>query len=272
MHAAKDANRNEAEPGLLDGALRIASDACPGLDWELQRRRLDELATPLLGRGLERLAAPEQAALLAERLGRDCGFRGNQKNYYAPENSFINRVLERKLGIPISLAVVYIEVARRVGVRAAGVGFPGHFLVRVEDAEQVVIVDPCSSRPLSRLALERLLSAAGGGRLKLNDAMLDATPTRHVIVRMLLNLRHIYARRGDRPQLLVTLDRLVELLPEAVEHRRDRGLLCARLGAMAVARADLAAYLQQLPHAADAAELTKLLRELPPASDAQWLN
>ena len=253
---------DQAGPGLLEGALWIASDAYPGLDHELQRKRIDELAAPLIAQGVDKLDAPAQAIALAVHLRNDCGFRGNHEDYYTPENSFINRVLERKLGIPISLAVVYVEVAQRAGVRAAGVGFPGHFLVRVEDDESVVIVDPFSSRSLQRTELEELLTAATGGRLALDESMLAPTPTRHVLVRMLLNLRHIYVTRGDYRNLLAALDRLLELLPEAVEHRRDRGLLCARFGATIAAASDLRAYLRALPHAADAEEVSSVLERL----------
>ncbi len=257
-----------AESGLLEGALWIASDAYPGLDAALQRRRVDELAAPLIAHRVGGLSATAQAVALAAHLNGDCGFRGNRADYYAPENSFINIVLERRLGIPISLAVVYIEVATRAGVRASGVGFPGHFLVRIEDEHEVVIVDPFSSRALDREELAELLAVATDGRLSLEDSMLDPTPTEHVVLRMLLNLRYAYAKRGDRQRLLVTLDRLVDLSPEAVEHRRDRGLLCASFGANQVARADLSEYLDALPHASDADEIRSVLDSLPASTRA----
>jgi len=253
----------DAERGLLEGALDIAADAYPGLDLELQRRRIDALAEPLLRQEVSTLRAPAQAMALAAHLRHDCGFRGNETDYYCPENSFINRVLDTRLGIPISLAVVYIEVATRAGVRASGVGFPGHFLVRVEDEADVVLVDPFSSRALARSDLEALLASATAGKLQLDESMLEPTPTRHVIARMLFNLRNIYARQADHQRLLVTLDRLVDVLPEAVEHRRDRGLLCAELGAVAAARVDLARYVHELPHAPDAADIERVLAELP---------
>lgn len=249
---------------LLEGALKIASDAYPSLDLGLQRRRIDELARPLIEQRVADLAAPAQAIALAAHLRYDCGFRGNETDYYCAENSFINCVLDRRLGIPISLAVVYIEVASRAGVKASGVSFPGHFLVRIEDADRMVIVDPFSSRTMDRSDLEGLLATATNGKLALEDSMLEPTPTRHIIARMLFNLRNIYVRQGNHDKLLVTLDRLVDILPEALEHRRDRGLICARLGAFAAAREDLTAYLDELPHASDAEEVRGVLSELPP--------
>lgn len=262
MDFAEYAAQPDAELSLLDGALLIAKDAYPDLDWADQRSQLDELARPLQKAELEQIRAPAQAVALAAYMSSDCGFRGNSEDYYAPENSFINRVIERRLGIPISLAVVYIELARRAGVSAAGVGFPGHFLVRIEDVDDHIIVDPFSNRILDRDELERLCQVATHGRQKLNDEMLEPAPTRNVIARMLLNLRSVYATRADRRRLLVVLDRLVDLLPLAVEHRRDRGLLCAELGAPRAALADIEAYLAALPHAADSRDLGRLRKSL----------
>ena len=257
-----DAPHQLKDAALFEGALFIARDAYPGLDFAEQYRRIDELAAPLLRQNVRDLGAWRQAEALTSHLSARAGFRGNQEDYYAPENSHVNRVLERRLGIPISLAVVYIAVAQKAGIKAVGVGFPGHFLLRVEDREERVLIDPFSGRLLARPELVALLDASSRGRLSLDDSMLEATPARHVLVRMLFNLRHIYANRGDFRQLLLTLDRLVALMPEAHEHRRDRGLLCARFGAVDLARADLTAYLEALPHAADAGEVDTVLAGL----------
>lgn len=262
MSFADYAAQPDQDLSLLDGALWIAKDAYPELDWATQQQLLDELAVPLKAAELDSIEAPAQAIALAAYLSSDCGFRGNSEDYYAPENSFINRVLERRLGIPISLAVIYIEVAKRAGVVASGVGFPGHFLVRIQDSESHVIVDPFSNRILDRPELERLCQVATHGRRRLSDEMLEPAPTRNVIARMLLNLRGVYASRADRRPLLLVLDRLVDLLPMAVEHRRDRGLLCAELGAPRAALSDIDAYLAALPHATDARELEQLRRAL----------
>ena len=216
---------------LLTGALLIAADAYPGLDQDEVVRQLEELAEPLSRRGLADLPGRAQARALGDYLGLACGFRGNAEDYYQPENSFLNDVLARRVGIPISLAVVYVEVARRVGVRASGVGFPGHFLVRVEDADRPVVVDPFNGGAiLAQTDLAALLEKSGY-RGPFAPAMLDPAPARHVIARMLMNLRGIYAARGDYARLLVVLDRFLDLLPESTEEFRDRGYLLARLGA-----------------------------------------
>lgn len=250
------------DPELVTGALLIARDAYPALDLDQERRRLDELAKPLLGLGLERRPAAVQARALADHLHVVYGLRGNAENYHDPDNSFLNVVLERRLGIPISLAVVYMAVAERVGVRARGVGFPGHFLVRIDDDCTTVLLDPFfGGELLDEAALEGLLRRAAP-RASLSREMLDPAPTRHVVARMLLNLRTLYAARGDAGRLLVILDHLVDLIPDAYDEMRDRGFLCARLGAREAAITDLRRYLEALPHAHDADDVHRAIRKL----------
>lgn len=256
------ARRPEAELDLLTGALLIARDAYPALDFEHERGRLDELSRPLLGAGIHREPAIVQARVLREHLHSGHGFRGNAENYHDPDNSFLNVVLDRKLGIPISLAAVYVEVAARAGVCAQGVGFPGHFLIRVDDGRTTVILDPFfGGEVLDRDALEGLLRRAAP-RAALSEGMLDPARPRHIIARMLMNLRTLYAARGEAGRLLVVLDHLVDLIPEAYDELRDRGYLYARLGARSSAVADLRRYLEVLPHADDAGEVRRAIKNL----------
>jgi regulator of sirC expression with transglutaminase-like and TPR domain len=237
---------------LLTGALLIARDAHPGLDIDAERARLDELADPLAKHGLSRMPPSVQARLLSDYLYVVRGFHGAKVDYYDPRNSFLNDVLDRRTGIPITLAVVYIEVARRLGVEACGVGFPGHFLVRlggpVGDPSVVrnepVIVDPFhQGRLLDEKALSGLLQRANV-RAPLSNEMLEPARTRHVVARMLMNLRGIYAGRGDTARLLVVLDRLIDLLPDLTNELLERAALYEQLGAPAAALADFHRYLE----------------------------
>lgn len=247
---------------LLTGAILIAADAYPGLDGASVVRTLDELAEPLLRRRVADLPGRAQARALSDYLGLACGFRGNAEDYYEPKNSFLNDVLTRRVGIPISLSVVYVEVARRAGVPASGVGFPGHFLVRVEDADRPVVLDPFNRGViLGEADLVRLLQQSGY-RGPFAPAMLDPTPPRQVLARMLMNLRGIYAARGDIARLLLVIDRFLDLFPESTEELRDRGYLLARLGAFAGAIEDLSAYVARLPHAGDVAEVQRTIERL----------
>lgn len=240
---------------LLTGALLIARDAHPGLDLAAQRARLDELARPLAKHGLSRMPPTVQARLLSDYLYVVCGFHGARNDYYDPRNSFLNDVLDRKTGIPITLAVVYIEVARRLGVDALGVGFPGHFLVRLDaqpgdpsaERNEPVIVDPFHhGRLLDESALSELLRRAKV-KAPLSSAMLEPARTRHVVARMLMNLRGIYTGQGDTQKLLVILDRLIDLLPDLTSELLERAQLYERLGAPAAALDDYKRYLEVDP-------------------------
>jgi regulator of sirC expression with transglutaminase-like and TPR domain len=259
------AEQPDAELDLVTGAFLIAKDAYPALDIAAQRERFEALAAPLRGQGLERAPVLTQTAVLSRYLYEACGFRGNRADYYDPRNSFLNDVLDRRLGIPITLAIVYIELARSLGVRARGVGFPGHFLIRVEHevAGEAVIVDPFGSGAvLDKTDLERLLRPSSGAARTLQPSMLAPTPTRHILARMLMNLRGIYTTRGDYPRLLLVLDRLIDLIPDVANEVRDRGLLWAKLGAPGAAIDDLKRYLESLPNAGDVAEVRRLIARL----------
>lgn len=262
MDFSSYAAKPESELDLLTGALLIAKDAYPALNLDEERARIDILAQPLKAQGLERESAHVQAQALSRLLHEAYGLRGNTENYHDPDNSFVNVVLDRKLGIPISLAVVYLAVADRVGIRARGIGFPGHFLVRVDDPRGTVVMDPFfGGELLDRPALEGLLHRVAP-RMTFSEEMLDPAPARHVVARMLMNLRTLYAARGDSGRLLVALDRLVDLVPEAHEEARDRGYLYARLGARDAALADFQRYLSALPHADDASEVKRAISQL----------
>jgi regulator of sirC expression with transglutaminase-like and TPR domain len=256
------ARSSDDDLDLLTGALLIARDAHPGLDLSEQRARLDELARPLKHRGLSALPPTVQARVLSDYLYVLCGFHGAKADYYEPRNSFLNEVLDRRTGIPISLAVVYIEVARRVGVDAKGVGFPGHFLVRLgappgspaSERNEPVIVDPFhQGRLLDEGALEQLLRRANV-RAPLSAEMLEPARSRHVVARMLMNLRGIYTQRGDGPRLLLTLDRLIDLLPDLSSEVVERAKLYESLGAPGAALADYQRYLALEPDGADSAQ------------------
>lgn len=255
---------------LLHGALLIAQDEYPSLDLCAQAGRIDALAAPLRDAGVGAMPIGDQVAAMAEQLFERYGLRGNDQDYYDPRNSFINDVLDRGLGIPITLAVIYTEVAARAGVTAHGVGFPGHFLARIEarGGGEPLIVDPFyGGGVLDRSALGKLLEREGGGRA-FSDGLLEPAPARMVLVRMLMNLRSIYASRGDYPRLLVVLDRIVDLLPDAPRELRDRGLLSARLGAPEAAMDDLRHYVRLAPHAGDVAEVRRIIDQLEQHHDA----
>ena len=259
-----------ADPPRLDlAALAIATLANPTLDAPGCLHTLDALAARVqleIERHIEE--GPSLARLRALRhvLADIEGFRGNEKDYYAPENSFLDHVLEQKVGLPITLSVVYLEVARRAGVQASPVGFPGHFLVCMQEHERPLAIDPFQGGViLDDRALAALLERSGS-KLEYRPELIAPMPVRQVVARMLLNLRAIYAQRGEMARLLVVFDRLIDLLPGSAEERRDRGLLFARLGAPAAAISDLERYLELAPGAADTPQVERWIAQFQATS------
>ncbi|MDB4976495.1 MAG: hypothetical protein JWN48_4836 [Myxococcaceae bacterium] len=238
-------------------AIWIARDAHPNLVPSHVLASLDALVDDFHVEHLEQLDAHEQAAALIHHVSMRLGFHGNAREYYDPENSYLDSVLARRQGIPIALAVVYLAVAERVNIPAAPVGFPGHFLVHVGEADGVY-VDPFEGRILSSADLELLLSRALGPSSKLTPEHLTQVDVSQLAQRMLMNLKRIHDARRDLARAFLCTERLVELAASP-ELRRDRGLLALKLGAHQVASMDLAHYLLKRPHAKDAKEIRSAL-------------
>jgi regulator of sirC expression with transglutaminase-like and TPR domain len=249
---------------LAEAALNVAAEEYPGLDVPSYLRRIDALGERVreqLGEGLGALRTLQalRTVLRAE------GFRGNDEQYYDPRNSFLNEVLDRKLGIPITLSVLTIEVARRAGLRLQGVGFPGHFLVRCPGQPGLpgdIYVDAFNGWELlgAEECTARFKAALHGKTF--DPGFLDPVDSRHILSRLLHNLKRIYVEKADDVRALWVVDRLLLLAPGDLEERRDRGLVSARLGGTAAAVRDLQAYVQGNPGASDADDVRALLREL----------
>jgi regulator of sirC expression with transglutaminase-like and TPR domain len=248
------------------GAALIARDTYASLDVHGLILRFDGLATPLLSKGVASLSPEDQATAISSYVCDDLGFRGNEQDYYDPRNTLLPDVLDRKLGIPITLCLVYCEIARRCGVLARGISFPGHFLARVDSRDGLndpVIVDPFfGGRKLDRAALSKLLARTATGQKGSIDEHLAPASSRAILVRMLINLKWIYATRGDFARALLALDRIISLTPDSIPALRERGMLAAKLGAVESARADLSRLLELVPQPADAATIARQLEEL----------
>jgi len=257
---------------LAEAALAVAEEEYPGLDAAGYLARLDGLGERV-GRCLSP-GSPPRAVLDAMKvvLFREEGFRGNEADYYDPRNSYLNEVLDRRLGIPITLSILYVEVARRVGLGLLGVGFPGHFLVRspAVGATPDLFIDPFNGGDvLAATECVARFQAVLKGR-DFDPSFLDPVDTRHILIRMLHNLKKIYVEKGDDVRALWVIDRLLLVQPGNLEERRDRGLLSARLGGTKAAVKDLEAYLEGAPQASDAKEVASLLKELK--GRTSWLN
>src|SRR4029079_115380 len=197
-----------------------------------------------------------------------CGFQGNEDDYYDPKNSLLPDVLERRTGIPLSLAVVYCDVAARLGLCARGVSFPGHFIVRLAPsrfgrAEAPLYVDPFfGGRVLDQDDLVRLLRKVSDRDERLRPEYLHAAPARAILLRMLMTLRGIYLSRGDLARAMLVVDRIASLTPDSPGALRDRGLLSAKLGATQAAISDLARFLELVHDAGDGEDLQRQVESL----------
>ena len=262
--------RDLEEPGALaEAALLIAAEEYPALDVAAWLARLDALGARARERVPPRGDADQTAAALTRLLVEDYGLRGNDADYYDPRNSFLNEVLERRLGIPLTLSLVYMDVGARAGVAVRGVGLPGHVVVRLERGETVRLLDPYNGgRPLDEADCRRLVERLGGGRLRFEPAHLRAVSARAILIRMLANLKGVYTALGDWRRARGAVDRILLLAPEAVGELRDRGLLSARLGEPVAAIGDWEAYLRRVPDAKDAATVRRHLRALRQAQAA----
>jgi regulator of sirC expression with transglutaminase-like and TPR domain len=263
------ASGEDASVELDEAALLVAAEYCPAVDLAAVRGQLDDLAQ----RALARLptAADDHARLdaLVETLASDAGFRGNTREYRDPRNSFLNEVLTRRRGIPITLSVVYIEVARRIGLRLVGVSFPGHFLVRYPGPATPLILDAFSAgQKVSEATLVQRLCRGAHGGLDRAEArhmlsqLLDGASVRQIVVRMLGNLKAIYLEQQDHERALVAVDRILLLAPDEPSEVWARAVLHHRLEAYRAALADYRRYLDLMPEDPDGRAIREIIVDL----------
>jgi regulator of sirC expression with transglutaminase-like and TPR domain len=239
---AELATTSDLEIDLGEAALLIAREARPDLDVQAYLGALDMLADGarefvLDAQGLEAVVR------LNEYLFEHEHFVGNQTDFYDVKNSFLDQVIERRRGIPITLAVVYLEVARRIGLEVSGVSFPGHFLLRTAD-EPPVMIDPFYGSILTREDCADLLQQAYGDDAELEPEHFEPATPRQILARMLSNLKQIYVEKDGLEDALACSDRILMLLPDAPFELRDRGLIYAQLECFGAAVADLERFIE----------------------------
>jgi len=250
---------------LFDTAMLIAQDEYPQLDACGYRAQLDDYVRALRPRVERDLDLPSRLTAINRYLYEEIGFAGNDRQYDDPRNSYLNDVFDRKLGIPISLAVVQIEVMRRLGMPLEGISFPGHFLVRLPVDDGILVMDPFNQgRPVSVDELRTRATPHLGGQTPDDQELLQILePATHrtILMRMLRNLKGLYLDRGDFERVARSADRLLKLAPDLPEALRDRGLAYHQLGYSQGARDDLARYLQLTPNAEDMDAVRTILVE-----------
>jgi len=256
--------REEPAIDLARACLLIAKDAYPGLDVDGYLGEIERLAARLRGRLADADGAEERVAALNEFLFAELGYSGNAEDYYDPRNSYLNEVLDRRTGIPLTLSVLYMEIGRRVGLPIEGVSFPGHFLVRLRLRGALLVLDPFfGGEPQSeadlRARLRRVIPEGASGPVPPEELpleqFLEPAGKRQILARLLRNLKGIY-READKPErLLDVLNRMLVVAPEAHGELRERGVLYERLECYRAALKDLSDYSTLEPDAADADEV-----------------
>jgi len=255
---------------LLETALLIARDEYPDLDPDLYDTLAQAHAEHLRGEIDSINAWPVKMAVINRHLFEELGYTGNHDEYYDPRNSYLNEVFERRLGNPITLAMVQMEVARRLGVPLDGVSFPGHFLVRLPVDDGILVMDPFNGgRPLGVDELRERVKPHLGGDIPDDNALLhilDPASHRAILIRMLRNLHGVYVERDEWDRAARSADRVLKLAPDQPEAMRDRGLAYLNMDYKQGARQDLTRYLQLAPDASDARALRERLVELSSSS------
>ena len=243
---------------LLEAAAAVAQDEYPELDVQRVLGDVDQLLARLKRRLASDAPALQRLRALNQFFFRDLSFGGNLNDYYDPDNSYLHAVLRTRRGIPITLAVIWLELAAGLGLQARGVAFPGHFMVKVTLPKGQVIIDPFTGQSLSREELSQRLEPYRQRSGLVDDfevpmgLYLQSASPREIIARMLRNLKEIYISQEDHARLIAVLDRLLVLQPDSWSDRRDRGLAWAEQGDAQRALPDLQAYLD---HAEDALDL-----------------
>jgi regulator of sirC expression with transglutaminase-like and TPR domain len=254
---------DDEEINLAEAALLIAAEEYSRLDVSMYLEKLDRFGDRARERSGEARDEYDMINAINTTLFEDLGFRGNRKNYYDPRNSFMNEVIDLRLGIPITLTVVYMEVARRIGFSVQGVGMPGHFIAKHSRDGEDIFIDPFNEgRLLGELGCAEMVSETSGGQLQLQPAHLAAVTNKQILSRMLANLLGIYAGSNDYNRALAATERILLITPNSPPHIRDRGLLLAALGKTRSALEELDKYLEMVPDAPDAESVREQIKKI----------
>ncbi len=261
------ADADDAGVDLARAAFLIAQIEYPGLDLEHELSLLDSLAAGAAHRLGENRDTIYTLNTISEYLFDEVELQGNTDEYYDPRNSYLNQVLLRRLGIPITLSLVYLEVGKRLGIPLVGIGMPGHFLLRHRD-ETGLFVDPFNRGILlSEDECAERLTQVTQSQVDWDPEFLNPISNREYLTRMLRNLKSIYLQQGNYERALSLIDLLVQIQPQLATELRDRGLVKHRLGFKQGAANDIETYLKTAPPGSGSEELRQLLEEIRMVDD-----
>ena len=250
---------------LLEGALAIAWEEYPRMDLGYYREIFDRMVDDLQPRIAKMHYPLKVVQEINQYLFAEQGFRGNDGDYYDPRNSFITDVLERRLGIPLSLSLVYMVICDRLGFPMDGISFPAHFIIRPRHPDLEIFIDPYNKGEiLFPEDCAAKLTQLYGYDIPLQPEYLEPVSIRRILDRLLTNLKLIYLRRREPDKALAAIERSLMLNPDVPTQWRDRGLICYQLDRFTEARIDLENYLQSVPYAEDGRVILQLIEEIKP--------
>jgi regulator of sirC expression with transglutaminase-like and TPR domain len=256
-------NKPDREINLSKAALAIAQTAYPDLDIDYYLEILETMAEELRDRLPKNRYPLKMVQTINSYLYEELGFSGNKNDYYDPRNSFLNDVLERRIGIPITLSLVYLEIAKHLDLPMVGIGMPGHFLIRPQFEDVGIFIDAFNQGEiLFPQDCEDILSRISQRPVPLKAEFLQPIDWRSFLARMLNNLKGIYLNQSQFGKALEIIEWLLLLFPDAPYERRDRGLISYQLGNFKQTIPDLKFYLTALPQAPDAVPLQQLLLQV----------
>lgn len=252
----------DEEINLAEASLLIATQEYPRLNIALYLEKLDTIGDIARERASKAIDVYDSISALNATLFEQLGFRGNRENYYDPRNSFLNEVIDRRVGIPITLTVVYMEVARRIGLLLEGVGLPGHFIAKHPTESGDIFIDVFNGgRLIGEIGCAEILSEMSKGKLKLKPHHLAGITNKQILTRMLGNLLGIYSS-SDYRRALAIIELALILHPDSPGHVRDRGLLFAATGNASKAIEELQRYLDLSPTAPDRDTVRKQIKSI----------
>jgi regulator of sirC expression with transglutaminase-like and TPR domain len=255
-------SRDDEKINLAEAALLIAAEEYPRLNVEACLDKLDLFADLAREQAADTNNAVDIISALNTTLFERLGFRGNRESYYDPRNSFLNEVIDRRIGLPITLTVVYIEVARRIGFSVKGVGMPLHFIAKHEGASTDIFIDPFNKgMVLGPAGCAELLAAMSSGSIEMQPAYLEPVSNKQILTRILSNLLGIYSA-SDHRRALAAIERMLLMNPNSAAHIRDRGLLLAKAGDASSALVELERYLAVARYATDADSVREQIKSI----------
>jgi regulator of sirC expression with transglutaminase-like and TPR domain len=256
-------SRSEDEITLAEAALLIAAEEYPRLEIGLYLEKLENLAQHTSFRIKDATNVMEIIEAINRTLFDELGFQGNRENYYDPRNSYLNEVIDRRLGIPITLSVVYLEIARMLHLPMQGIGLPGHFILGFPGDSENIYVDVFNGgRLLTENACADLVAGMSGGKLKFTPNHLAPVTKKQILTRMLSNLLNIYVGSQDFRRAIAAIERILLIIPDSLAHIRDYGLLLGQSSQFNAAIEQLERYRKLAPTADDADEINEYLKTI----------